>query len=39
MSNKEKGIIQQLKEANPWVNEIDLCDKSIPVSKEEFYKK
>lgn len=38
MSNEEKSIIQQLKEANPLVNEIDLHDKSIPDNKEDFYK-
>lgn len=37
--NIDKSITQQLKEANPCVNEIDLHDKSISENKEDFYKK
>ena len=34
----DKSILEQLKEANPCANEIDLHDKSIPENKEDFYK-
>lgn len=34
----DKSILEQLKEANPWANEIDLHDKSILNNKEDFYK-
>lgn len=34
----DKSITRQLKEANPWVNKIDLHNKSISDNKEDFYK-